>query len=565
MRTRTDNDTDKGIMDPLWEFILDDHDEVATREENSNRRRNGSFRGARKVPETSSRKEEIGFFDNYFNYDSDYSDEMTYDNRDDGISNRKTNDSAKRGGDSSIWDMFGGRGADSRKSAAAAAATFKTSWSRSNGKFSKSARTSSRQSQTAESDKATKSTGAGDKPAKKGGLFRRLRRKDKDIQTPIVNKVEANPNTDVAKPSKSPTEAEASENYAKQLSESTKIPEIARSSQGNTKSILKSSQVKEKEEKTDNNDEKDEFNNPFRLFMDLVEAFDPFASEDSDSDSAASEGADESVTNETYANAAADLDKLVLETRDDSRLVEVRLNFSPAAEERFQDEEENSQTVGPAHVEERGVCALEDNLITETTTSEQNRNMESSCSGADVERDYIGELEKFKVERDCIRELEKFKELDARTLTTAPSRSRDRESHDRVEKKEASHSFGLKRLSCRSTRNEDKESSLPAHMISIPASRAVQPSEGEYPKFFEPSPEDDHRVRGFPTVDAKEKIGPQAFYEYDYASQENSDVYYSALGLHPRTSMLVRKLGGPPLLDPSNVNDEVLVRIKVRM
>jgi hypothetical protein len=322
---------------------------------------------------------------------------------------------------------------------------------------------------------------------------------------------------------------------------------------------MKNSVQKDVEAITNDNDEALD---PFRFLVEMVEAFDPFASDDSDSDSVVTEIVSEPVGHEISARAMVDIDRLVEQARNDSKVTEIRLNFRPESEERYDDEEERSQE--HSHTQELACehvgdpYKLDDNSIAASATSASTRKMESN------EMDCVAEHE------DCAFQEGELDESSMSLLTPisrAPKKYRSQKFYDHASEHEEYRRQGLMRLaSCCTSKNEDLTQSqpvqsLPAATVFMPAARVVPDDEKAEQMPFDV---EQANVAGAPATELTETKGLQSVYSYDYGSQENLDVYYSAMGVNPRSSMVVRKLGGRPSVNGSAPNDEVIVLIEVR-
>jgi hypothetical protein len=526
-------------MDPLWEFILDDHEDTIVAEEPAGRRNGRSLRGARKTVEREKKGKEIGFFDSLFGCENDYSDETMHDNRDDS-NNARVNDKrdSKRrnhltedsGVDNSMWHLFGGGQKESKKSPTIASKPSKRSASRTT------------------SSKATKTPAAQHKRAKKGWLLWRLRRKDRDNETIGTGHTEVRPNTNSVTSVSHPVTTDRTDNEPQHLSTNTHV-----------KSIMKNTEQKETETQTN---DKDEILDPFRFFVEMVEAFDPFASDDSESDSVVTEIASETVGHETGARAMVDIDRLVEQARNDSKVTEIRLNFRPESEERYYDEEEYSQTQDMTREQVGDPYHLDDNSITASVSSGPTRMTESHDMGCVVEND------------DCAVQEDQLDDSSMSLLTPIsrePTKYRSLQLHDQ-ENEHEQRPLGLKRLaSCCTSKNVDIEfvthlqsvQSPPAATVVMPAARLAPDDEKAGPMSFDASPVEQRNVEDASATEITETKGLQSVYAYDYGSQENLDVFYSAMGGDPRSSMVVRQLGGVPSISASAPN-EVIVRVEVR-
>ena len=549
-------------MDPLWEFILDDHEDVVVAEETAGRRL-GRLRGARKTVEIEKEGKEIGFFDSLFGCENDYSDETMHDNRDDS-NNARVNDkrdtkhrnqvTGNAGVDNSMWQMFGGGQKETQKST-----TNKTS------------KRSAKKTKTTKSTKTPAEPGrkaSSDKPAKKGGLLWRLRRKDRDTETVGTGQTEPRPKISPLISASNPVNTDRTEYEAKQLSTKTQ-----------TKSIMKNSAQKDVETITN---DKDEALDPFRFLVEMVEAFDPFASDDSDSDSVVTELVSEPVGQKISARAMVDIDRLVEQARTDSKVTEIRLNFRPESEERHDDEEEHSQAQDLAREHVGDPYNLDDNSIAASETSAQTRTMESN------EMDCVAEHEDRAAQEG---ELDESSMSLLTPISRLPTKYRSPKLYDHAHEHEEYRPQGLRRLaSCCTSKNEDIDflmqsqpsQSLPAATVVIPAATVVMPPATVVmpaatvfmpaarvvpdDEDAEPMPFDVEKgnVAGVPATEVIETKGLQSVYSYDYGSQENLDVFYSAMGVNPRNSMVVRKLGCRPSVNGSVPKDEVIVLVEVR-
>jgi hypothetical protein len=70
-------------------------------------------------------------------------------------------------------------------------------------------------------------------------------------------------------------------------------------------------------------------------------------------------------------------------------------------------------------------------------------------------------------------------------------------------------------------------------------------------------------VMGVPSDRFLQTKGPQSLYAYDYESDEHMDVLFAEFGSKARTSLFVRKLGPPPMLDSASGGSEVVIKVEV--
>jgi hypothetical protein len=562
MKTRGDDisegDLDLGLLDELFEYILD-FDDASVDDETKGggwRMKKRTQRGRKQHSKKEANKEP-GFL-NQFIYNSD-SDETPCDKRDDGSIKRTTGKKDKRrrnqltedaGVDNSMWDFFRPIPQESTtttlknpKKSASIPKTGKTA--------AKTQDTTAKKSTSKVIEKEAIKTD--DKAAKKGGLFRRLRRKEKDDETI------------------------KSEKSAKDLPirEKTVVPRTGD----------QSSTIKKKKKVIDTNDKEDSLD-PFQFFVDMIEALDPFASDDSDADSSGTDQVSATAENgiasrDDVASGHAEhgiatrddivsteksgistkkvsaIDQLVDDARTDSKIVEIRLNFKSLPEPDLGGVDESSQFDDPEPDQDVNGYRLEDNSIIESVTPRQFRNEDES--GMDFKCRSVPPLaEEQQVEP-------------AAPLFYVPEASHDSKFEENEKSLKISRRRGLASLVCCMVKKKPKKvvthdvlaASVPIH--SIPATNVVPDDEMSNPKVSETCATEVQSVTtGAPSTLVSEPQGPQSNYGYDQDAQENIDVFYDAMGLDPKTSMLVRELGRPPTISPSDLHEEVVVQIQVR-
>jgi hypothetical protein len=534
-------------MDPLWEFILDDHDDSVVAEEGSGWRKERSQRGRRQEVER-----ETGFFDGLFSCESDYTDESQDDNRDDGNNKRmkgiketKRRNQKKEDSDvdNSMWDFFGASRQVSKKSTTDT--TKNTKRSATTTKTIKTNKTPLKSTRKVANAKK-ETVQASDKPVKKGGLFGRLRRKEKAVE---AFKTVPKPD-DTEKAEYSEKDSKPASVHANGITPSSGVSPTP-------SSILKSPEKKESDNSIDQDDQLD----AFRLFVEMVEALDPFATDDSDTESLLTEFDSPEAENMREARDASNIDQLVEQARNDSNVVEIRLNFKPVAEDTFDDEDDRSQSQGVKRVQVGSPYKFEDNSIAESEISGEDRNMDSPGTASVAQNDPIVQEEQH---------LDETSPGLLKPTSGARPKTSDSQLQKRANENKGGRPLGLKRLVCCSVKNDDhipstkaQASSAPA--LSMPATRMVPDNENDDQQVFDACSAERRSVGGISTSGGTASQGPHSVYAYDYDSQENLDVFYSGMGFNPRSSMVVRKLGELPSVTTSDVHDEVIVKVEVRI
>ena len=533
MRSK-DLDDEKAVWDPLWEFILDDHDSV---EEDQ------TWRKSRPRSRRQQEKErQPGFFDVFFDNESEYSevDDVSFrsgwqDSRDESNikrSNEKSKSmksSLKRrsqltenaGVDNSMWDFFG-------------------MGNNNEGENKNNQKVQSRQ---------VIQTEAEPKGNKKGGIFRRFRRKEYEGESAV-----------------------SSAPKKRQVRVTVTEPSMPKAGTTN--------KTKTKRSKTKTSPRKADAIDPFQLFLEMAGKLDPFAS-DSDSEASISVPnnhtrdeveTDTDLGTDLYtvtAESVAEMDRLIEEAREDNLVNEIRLNFKPihykSGKEGYEENFNNSQ----AFKGERSIVALEDD---EDLPEELEENSVASpaprarINGVGSRLDTIDEEDRG--ESSLQREMSAFQ-----SVLGANSRAlQDRKRTAGIDESflgmanGGNRRFGLKRLVCCSIKNHQdepdlKEDSSEIPRSTLPTTRMVSDKAGDLPKVT--SDGSNSGIMGVSSDHFAQTKGPQSLYAYEYHSEEHLDVFYSAIGAKPRSSMVVRKLGGPPTLLPSPTRSEVIIQVEV--
>lgn len=568
-------------MDPLWEFILDDADDSVA--EGATWRSKGTSQQNRRA----AVNKEPSFLGGLFGYDSDSSDDTPYENRDES-SIKRTGDTR----DTSVWDFFGGGSNEPEMNTA-----MKVQKKPTNSKTKKSGIRGRNSTSKFTSRADATSRLANEKREKKSGLFRRLRRKD--ASTRNVQNSPKSRKVSVVKPVNKTT----SDKYKSAPS-----------------SILKKTE-KQDSDTAGGSTSKEDGLYPFQLFSEMAEALDPFASDGSDSDSIDTEAAasrePESVVAEqrdapeqSHRGDVAEMDRLVERARSNSNLQEIRLNFKPVAEEQYGAEEEdidNSHRSESDHDRYENPYNFEENSIAESSREARSVDASGTVHVSELVPIQENEIHGRSFSRpidtpiDTDRKINIEKEDYTQSIVIERNTPADKMptrngtqymAVPRLEHNEAllkkfdnktsikKRSLSMRRLACCSVKARDEkvlpESKLPLppKVLPLPAAQkqfnqkstpvnvvnTVNKSIKERTTDVTSNGQDTAR---FSELKVVENEGPQSVYDYDHDSQENLDVFYTAMGLKPRSSIVVRKLGGPPPLIVSEYHDEVIVKIQV--
>ncbi len=491
---KEEDSSDKALWDPLWEYILDDHDSI---EEASLTRRKLLSRPARRQKET---KNESSLFDLFFDNESDSSQESRYDYRDEKSSRSKDNKSSSKrrsqltedaGVDNSMWAFF------SKESKVVQEKPPPTTVRA----------TKLRTRQIIQTEDELQKTN------KKSGLFRRFRKsKDPGAVT-----------TDSKKQQVRVTVTQAS------------APASQASSMKKTQS------------------QKQETIDPFQMFLEVAGRLDPFGSDDdSDSETATYDDATELYD---LTASGAEMDRLVDEVRCGTPKNEILLNFKPTGNDFEEDQFESIEgrepmitDFGEKSLAESGAQAMSSTVDT----------ISELGSTADEPREGVSKVSSTPSFRNF-----------ATDKREGPERQVEypRLSHLDFRKKSATQRFGLKRLVCCSVKTHQHD--VPPSILmggkreTLPSIPITSDDASETQKIMGSNSNTSNNLMGVSSDQLVQSRGPQSFYAYEHDTQEHLDVFYTAMGLKPRSSLVVRKLGGPPPLIPSNMRDEVIVQVNV--
>jgi hypothetical protein len=553
---------EKSVWDPLWEYVLNDYEE---QEESNHRRKNSKSQKKKQQQATSAATAEDSSMFDFFGEESDgyesptsrpqrnnigltrtsskkknlesrdEQDEASYATMERSTSrapwrrNRSGRDGSLSGGDS-LWDVIQGKPPGVTVS-----------------------RASSGNRERAE--RAVKSQGQNKKSKNKKGrrkLFRRFR-SERTIEE-VSSEEEEDTDLEIKKRVKS----QDSERKVAQTSELLK-----------EKSQIKKSAPPQPAKKDDGFD-------PFSAFF---SQFDPFVSDDSDSDlvSAETDNASEYTDEVTVLteertidtnDGASELDEQTAASSINN-FTEIRLKHSTqngslldqeTTQVRSQDdsisEEEEESLVGSIkvlepHQLERSRETVGHERILEAKKSD-------SVSQINVDNTSFAFDEKGMVAPST---LICFKKEVAPDVMKQPS------VEVPTQKK------GLNRLVCRKDKNNDvydpydfdtAEWSTPTP--GLPATRMISDGAAGSTAVVEQELEREDSFIGVSAHRLIETKGPQSLYAYDIDSKQHMDVMYAHYNQLPRSCIELRTLSAPPMLaDFSNNDDRVIIQVEVRM
>jgi hypothetical protein len=562
----------KAIWDPLWEYILDDYDEG----EGAARQKSRFRIKRRQEPEESS-----GAFDFLFEEEDsaafEYADgssdrRRVVDNRDDddatnsswawgnGNGDSQAENSSKRhpwrrnqstqnddkGADNSMWDLFippdSNQGATSKRGST-------KNLSRSK---SEKQRSQEERSQTEIEQEDVVGNRNKQNKAKRKGLFGRFRRKKSE--------------SDVL-------ESEARIAEAKQVQRNEE--RVNSSSNSKRPSTSKSRQRDDVETY--------ESTNPLEKLFEVAETFDPWGPDSEASDDSTTSGGTDQTDDRTVDSGEITLDLHKDEEKPpQNSLTEIVLKHTPIREEA-------DKCAQPEGTSNDTFFDAEYSLSEGTPLQRSRADIDQVIVGQDsVDRGSVGDNN---LGRDGA-EVKSLRREDAISRPAFPSDEvknalddygddddDDDDDHD-LKKFESMIPFadyeggeertGLrKRLVCCSIKNRAAREAINQMQAGdskeiFPATRMISDdNKSEFSSITGQRADYVNGVMGVPSDRFLQTKGPQSLYAYDYESDEHMDVLFAEFGSKARTSLFVRKLGPPPMLDSASGGSEVVIKVEV--
>lgn len=498
--------------DPLWEYILDDHDD-----ESYLTRKKAPSRSSRRPKET---KNESSLLDLFFDNDSEYTDDSRHDYRDEKSNRSKDNKAVvgKRrsqltedaGVENSMWDFFSKESKNTPEKIEKSPPLTRAG--------SGPGRIQTRQIIQVE-DESVKSN-------KKSGLFRRFR-KNKDLGS------------------------QRTENNKQQV----RVTVTQASAPASRTSSMRKTQQQRKEDSMD----------PFQMFLDVAGRLDPFGS---DQDSYTEESGTQDDATELYDLTAsgAEMDRLVDEVRCGTPKNEIRLNFKPVGEDSGLDDYfepiEGAEPIS-TDLSESSLAAPSPRMISPRVVALSDLDDVKDETPDDVSP--VVSDPTFRIFSIDNRKPSECHEATAATPAAAAAPAE--QSLPDAKDKAGIQGLGLKRLVCCSVKtykNVTASTLQPeTKMNALPSIPVLSDDVSETPKLVRSNTSTSNGIMRVSSGLLSSTRKPQSFYAYEYSTQEHLDVFYTSMGLKPRSSIVVRKLGGPPPLIPSEMRDEVIVQVDV--
>ena len=497
MRER-ENGNDRALWDPLWEYILDDHDSAEEKPR---------YRLRRQKPLEQERLNTFAF-ERDSSTDSDI-EESWYDSREErnnqrrkskiSASNRRSQLTEDSGVDNSLWGFLAGGEEVSQSKCRPEKVTRR------------------------QTRRLIQTEAAPEKTGKKNGLFRRFRRDDK-----------------------------ANSGITKEKHKMRSVPVVPPPTAPSTSS--KKTQPSPKEESMD----------PFQMFMEVAAMLDPFGSDESVSEESsdathvkmeAGRELGSQFYNEDHVSVG-ELDELTQPTQE---VNEIRLNFNP----KRTDVDDDVEGVHRNSIEEASAVTIPDEQDECTVVAPSPRaKIDGSSTVVKLNSDSggNGELQSFQ-EDTAIAPILDNEAKSSQSPDEIDQSIRDSEMGQKVK------NFRLRQLICPAVKSRHDSYAFDTFPVDIAknnffATRMVSDNAWDTPKVMNEGASQEHGLGVLPDHFETTK-GPQSVYEYDYEQQVHLDVFYTAMGTNPRGTVVVRKLGKPPLLIPSSMRNEVIIQVEV--
>lgn len=601
-------------MDPIWEFILDDYDdlEVAPKARTDSKSRFGFRKEKKKVEDTNIFDAFLGSIGDYSDYDSASQQSSRLDSRDEADNYRSTRNVKqtswrrnqfieKQESESSMWNLFSMDGIETNKKPTGTDKTIRKSGdddsnnnnnSNNNNKkkrFSlRGGRSKEEKAQSRNSEQEKTRTRTPERPTRQP-VAPPLQQKVKQLPTPVKQQQQLpTPATTVVLSPKTKRkgglfrrfrkadqfEAEVEKAKASATERRKKAAEEIRT----TESVRPAQRQLTKEvSKTSRNSRNADLLDPIQMFLEVAGKLDPFAS-DHDSESESFESLQtgrtddrtdtDTLTGTETTESVADSQQRQpqqkrqlqhhqrqpptppVQSGENNAVNEIRLNFQPVPEDADVAEEEDIQ---------------ESMDESRQGPEEVPENTESIGSPEDEEAEALHQVGT--IARPAFPSDEVQRAPPENSTMVVPKSSPTRIDDDQGTA--SSHQSLFRRLMCCQAKKHLSDEVF--HQLGtadakevFPATRMVSDDNVDFEAVTGDGADYVNGVMGVPSDRFIYTTGPQSLYEYDYGTYEHMDVFYTVSGLAPRVSMQVRRHNAPPTLNSSLAGHDVVVQIEVR-